>query len=112
MLAGLFEDDVAAVAVSGGLSDFRAVLDSPFVTIAHDVVVPGAAAGGDLPGLLAPRPLCLAGLVDGQNRRYGEQAVRELYRPAIDAYAQAQASEHIVIRREPPVAAWLLEALR
>ena len=115
MLTALFEDDVAAVAVAGGLSDFGAVLAGAFVTVARDTVVPGAAAGGDLPGLaalLAPRPLCLAGLVDGQNRRHRVRAVRELYRPATDAYARAQVPERLVIRREPSVAAWLLTALR
>ncbi|MGB2819859.1 MAG: acetylxylan esterase, partial [Phycisphaerae bacterium] len=75
LLGGLYEDGVAAVCVRGGLSDFQSVLESQFVYIPHDAVVPGVVTTGDLPHLaaaLAPRPLRLEGLLDGLNRRRDE----------------------------------------
>ena len=41
LLGGLFEDDVRAVAVRGGLVSYASLLDSPFFYVPHDAVVPG-----------------------------------------------------------------------
>src|SRR5262249_33942250 len=71
LLAALFEDDVRAVYVQGGLSDYQSALAGPFCYLPHDVVVPEVLATCDLPDLtaaLAPRPIRLVGLVDGLNR--------------------------------------------
>lgn len=116
LLAGLYEDDLAAVCVRGGLSDFRSVLAGQFVYIPHDAVVPGAAAAGDLVELaaaVAPRPLRLEGLVDGLNRRCRAEVLRRLYGPAIDAYRRADRADRLSIGlRKPAAATWLLAALR
>ena len=85
LLGGLYEEEVAAVYVRGGLSDFLSVLSSPFVYIPPDAVIPGVLTAGDLPDLaaaLAPRPLRIDALVDGLNRRRSQPSPDELYRPA------------------------------
>jgi hypothetical protein len=72
LLAALYEPDIRAVHVHGGLVGFRSVLQSPFVQIPHDVVVPGALTAGDLGGVAAtidPKRLRMDGLVDALNRR-------------------------------------------
>jgi dienelactone hydrolase len=116
VLAALYEDDVQAVYVRGGLAGFRSVLDGHFVLIPHDVVVPGALTAGDLSDVaaaLAPRALRLEGPVDGLNRRLGERQVRELYRGAVDAYRQQGAPAALSIREQvSPPAPWLLAELR
>jgi hypothetical protein len=75
LFGALFEDDVKAVYVRGGLTGYRSVLDSPFVYIPHDTVVPGALTAGDLDDVaaaLAP-PVKQEGMVDGLNRRVGAE---------------------------------------
>ncbi|MFO0928885.1 MAG: hypothetical protein U0736_18005 [Gemmataceae bacterium] len=72
LLAGLFEDDLAAIDARGGLVSYRSVLDSPFVHVPYDVIVPGAIPAGDLPAIraaLAPLPVRWTDPVDGTNRR-------------------------------------------
>jgi len=116
LLGALIEDDVAAVAVRGGLSDFRSALDGPCVTIPCDVVVPGALAAGDLPDLaaaLAPRPLRLDALVDGLNRRLPAARLADVYRLAAERYREAGAQRRLELTAGGgPVAPWLLSALR
>jgi hypothetical protein len=113
LLGALFDDQVQAVYVHGGLVGYQSVLQSPFVYIPHDVVVPGALMAGDLcdvAAALAPRPLRLEGLVDGLNRRVPAAAVRKVYEPARDAYRLAAVPDGIHIGEgegKPAPAAWL-----
>ena len=113
LLGGLFEDDVCAVCVRNGLSDFHSILSSQFVQIPYDVVVPGVLTAGDLPDVaaaIAPRPLRLDGLVDGLNRRLSAEAARALYRPGVEGYRAAGAEGRIAINRTAQrQARWLLE---
>ena len=113
LLGGLFEDDVCAVCVLNGLSDFHSVLPTQFVQIPYDVVVPGVLTAGDLPDVaaaIAPRPLRLDGLVDGLNRRLSAEAARALYRPGVEGYRAAGAEGRIAINRTAQrQARWLLE---
>jgi dienelactone hydrolase len=53
LLLALFEDDVASVETSGGLASFRSVLDSPFVQIPHECIIPGLLRDGDLSDVTA-----------------------------------------------------------
>jgi len=113
LLGGLFEEDVAAVCVRGGLSDFGSVLESPFVYVPPDAVVPGAVALGDLPELaaaLAPRPLRLQGLVDGLNRAQPAAQTKRLYGITIDAYNRAAIPNLLSITSAPVSATWLIHA--
>jgi len=116
LLAALFEDEIHAVSVRGGLLSFQSLLESPFVSVPHDIIIPGILTASDLADLaaaLAPRSLQLAELVDGQNRRvtadeaaavlepvrreYGTNAGRRLSLPGSDAESAAR---------------WLRQALR
>jgi dienelactone hydrolase len=75
LLGALYEEHVRAVHVRGGLASFGSVLESPFVYVPLDVIVPGALPAGDLGGVisaLGPRPVRQEGLVDGLNRRVSE----------------------------------------
>jgi dienelactone hydrolase len=75
LLAALYEDDVKCVFVRGGLGSFRSVLESQFVHIPHDIVVPGVLTIGDLPdvaGVLAPSAQRSVANVDGLNRRISD----------------------------------------
>jgi len=115
LLTPLFEEDVAAVYVRGGLSDFHGVLAQQFVYVPADAVVPGALKAGDLPDLaagLAPCPLRLDETADAYNRRLAPEAARAIYRPAADSYTNARAGEQLSIGTSSvPAVAWLLRQL-
>jgi len=71
LFTGVFEADVAAVYVRGALTGYRSLLDSPFVHVPYDALIPGALSAGDLPDVaaaLGPR-IRQEDLVDGFNRR-------------------------------------------
>jgi hypothetical protein len=116
LLIALYEDDIRAVSVRGGLSDFQCVLSHQFVYIPHDVVIPGVLKTGDLPDLaaaVAPRPLRLDDLVDGFNRLHSPAAARAVYEPAIRTYQSADAADRLVIHEsQSPTSRWLLDQLR
>ena len=108
MLGALYEDDVKAVYVRRGLVGFHTVLGHQQVLIPHDVVVPGLLTAGDLPDIaaaLAPRPLRLAGTVDGLNREMKTGNVKEIYEES-DKNALSFGTA------EDDAAAWLIEQLR
>lgn len=109
LLGALYEDDVRAVYIRGGLVSYQSVLESPFLYLPHDAIVPGALKAGDLPDVaraLGSRPLRLEHLVDGVNRRVSTEAMR-------DAYG---ASDAVLLHAQPSpaddVAAWLVSSLR
>jgi hypothetical protein len=89
ILAGLFEDDVAAVVARGGLAGFRSVV-----------------------GALAPRPLWVQRCIDGTNRAVPAASVREEWGVAAVAYQAAGARENLVIAEsDRPLAEWLVSRL-
>jgi dienelactone hydrolase len=119
LLGALYEDDVRAVYVRGGLDGYRSVLNSPFVYVPHDVIVPGALTAGDLcdvAAALSPRPLRLEALVDGQNRRVKGDALEKTYAPARIAYGDGKPHSALRLAEEPSspadVARWLLDNLK
>jgi dienelactone hydrolase len=117
LLGGLFEPEVKAVYAQGGLAGYQSILQSQFLHVPHDAVVPGAITVGDLGAVaaaLAPRPLRLEGLVDGLNRRATADAVSKAFAPAQSAYRAAAAQERLTIEAEPGrgVSAWLLAQLK
>jgi len=111
LLAGLFDEDLVAVAAQGGLTGFRSVLQCRFVYIPHDVVVPGALAAGDFADVgaaLAPRPLLMRRCVDGTNRALPAQALRDAWATVRSAYQTAGAAEDLALGDGPgSVADWL-----
>jgi hypothetical protein len=113
LLAALFDEKIAAVYAHGGLAEFRSVLESQFVLIPHDVVVPGILTTGDLPAwaaAAAPRPLRLAGLVDGLNRPLAVESARKAYATTSQHFQQSGADNKFSITDDDQSAAqWLLE---
>ena len=72
LLAALFDEQIAAIQVRGGLANYESLLAGPFCHAPHDVIVPGALAAGDVKALtegLGLRPARVVGAVDGRNRR-------------------------------------------
>jgi hypothetical protein len=103
LFGALFEDGVQAVFARGGLTGYDALLHSPFCYVPHDAVVPGALIAGDLcdvAAALAPRPLRLAGLVDGRNRRVPADGLAGIFAPTRAAYDAAGVRERFVIEAE------------
>lgn len=95
LLLGLYED-AAGLNARLGLVSYRSVLDSPFVQVPQEAILPGALAVGDLPALvaaLAPRDVRLEGLVDGRGRRVPAAQAAELFAPAVEAYRREGQAE-------------------
>jgi dienelactone hydrolase len=53
LLLALFEDGAQAVNSRLGLVSFCSILDSPFVQVPHEAIVPGVLLAGDIPDLVA-----------------------------------------------------------
>jgi hypothetical protein len=77
LVAALFDDQLAGVYARGGLASYASVLESPFVQVPHDAIIPGVlAAGSDLPQVVKAInvPVQLVAQVDGRNRLVGEES--------------------------------------
>ncbi len=89
LLCGLFDDDVTAIYARGTIPSFRTLLQSQFLYVPHDAVLPGVLEIGDVADLaaaVAPRPLRLDRLVNGLNREVAAGKSMELLAPAAAAY--------------------------
>ncbi|MGH9326397.1 MAG: hypothetical protein ACRD2B_06895, partial [Terriglobia bacterium] len=89
LLAGLYNNNVSAVAVQSGLASFSSMLASNFAYVPEDVIVPGVLEAGDIADVasaLAPRPLLLQGLVDGQDRQMSIADLESQMAPVYGAY--------------------------
>src|SRR5262249_34733879 len=100
LLCALFHKGVIAVRARGGLVSYRALLDSPFVHVPYDAIVPGALTAGDVVDVvaaLAPRKVTLEGVVDGMNRKVTAKEAAKAFALARRAYQGAKAEEKLVI---------------
>jgi dienelactone hydrolase len=117
MLLGLFDDNVAVVAGQGGwCCSFVDLLGTPYCHFPHDAVVPAAATCeiSRLASLIAPRPLLLAGFVNGQNQRLTKRDVDDrldLVRRMYDAYPSRLQIDAGPLQPEV-VAKWLIKLLK
>jgi hypothetical protein len=77
-LAGLFEDNVRTILARGGLSGYGSLLESPYVYVPHDVVVPGIRLVADwsMPFMGPDKLGAYEATVDGRNRMIGFPVVR------------------------------------
>jgi hypothetical protein len=119
LFGALYEEDVKAIYVRGGPSGYESLLNSQFVYVPHDIIVPGALTAGDLcdvAAALAPRPLRLEALVDGLNRRLTAENLSKSYEPARAAYRDAKVDGQLELAEEalaPHAAAhWILDNLK
>jgi dienelactone hydrolase len=53
LLMALYEGDFSTVAYRRGLGSYRSILDSPFVQVPHEAIVPGMLREGDIADLIA-----------------------------------------------------------
>ena len=118
LFTALFEDDVRAVYVRGGLTGFESLLQGPFCYVPHDALIPGALTAGDLCDVaasLAPRPLRMEGLVDGLDRVAEAAETARVMEPARSAYRALDAGTSLQLGEgdaaSPPAARWLLGPL-
>src|SRR5262249_52143621 len=114
LFGALYEDDIRAVYLAGGLSTYHGVLTHFAVLIPHSASVPGALFAGDIPDLaggLAPRPLRLEALVDQQNRLVSAAELKKAYEPAVQGYAAMPQALSFGETRSS-AAAWLLGQLK
>jgi hypothetical protein len=99
----------------GGLAGYGTLLESPFLYVPHDALVPGVLKAGDLGDVaaaLAPRPLLLEDPVDSLNRRAGGEALARAYAPARSAYREAGAADRLSLEgAAEPMPRWLLTNL-
>ena len=117
LFGALYEDSVRAVNVQNGLGGYRLVLQSPFVYLPHDAVVPGALTAGDLCDVaasLAPRPLRIETPVDGLNRRLTADELTNHFGPTARTYASVGSSANLGLFVEPAAdtVRWLVDSLK
>jgi hypothetical protein len=119
LFGALFDDDIRAVAVRGGLSGYASLLADPFCYVPHDALVPAALTAGDLcdvAAALAPRPLRMEGLVDGHNREVAPEQARGVFEPSRAAYRSQGADSRLLLAGSEgsgePAARWLLRQLQ
>lgn len=107
LLTALYEDDVTAVACSGGLVSFLSVLEHRFCQVPQDVIVPGMLEVtdlGEIAASIAPRAVFLQRMVDGLNKRVPVSAVEKEYGTAPSVMI-GEKSENLSIGE------WLSQAL-
>jgi hypothetical protein len=117
LLTALFEDNVNVVYARGTFASLRSLLDSQFLYVPHESVVPGALTVGDIADIAASlvrRPLRVEDLVDGLNRRVPSETVAEAFAPASRAYHWANAGEQLSLNAtaQDDSALWLLNHIR
>jgi hypothetical protein len=117
LLGALYEDNVRAVYVRRGLGSYRSLLDSRFVWVPHDAVLPGVLTVEDLPDLAqaiqhrpmsGPRAVRLEGLVDGLNRRMEAATLDRLYGGGKEGNVQTSVEES----KPDESARWLADRLK
>jgi hypothetical protein len=114
LLTALYEPDVKAVYVRGGLTSYRSLLKSQFQYVPHDALVPGMLTVADLDDVataLGPRPVRLEGLVNAQNQRATPADLGAAYERALAALKAANLDGRLILNAEPAaptaVAEWL-----
>jgi dienelactone hydrolase len=82
LLTALYEENVKAIATRGGLISFASALENSFCQIPQDVIVPGfleVTDIGEMVNTIAPRPILLAGLVNGLNKKVNLSIMKKEY---------------------------------
>jgi dienelactone hydrolase len=110
LLTALFDPQIDAVLSRRGLVSIRSLLDSPFVDVPHDFVIPGVLTIGDLPDIavvLSPVPVRVDGLVDGTNRQVTPKSMKR------DWHVLSGRNKSLIVSREPSnnYIDWLIAAL-
>jgi pimeloyl-ACP methyl ester carboxylesterase len=110
LLAALYDGRVRALAIRGGLSDYKSILNDAFPYVPADVGVPGVLDCGDLPDIMAsvaPLPLWLDRLVDAKNRPLSKGTINVALAPVHIAYRDAVTRLAIHSEAAAGLSAWL-----
>lgn len=114
MLGALYEDEVDVVCAEGTFASFQSLLNSPFLYVPHDAVVPGALTVSDvsdIAGGIAPRSLLVTRPINGLNRLLPIKDLLLAFAPATASYRNAGAEERLSLstdlKNDP--AAWILQ---
>jgi dienelactone hydrolase len=89
LLAALYEDSVAAVAVQGGVASYLSLLESPFTQTPADQTIHGLLTVSDISDVAAAlgrRPLLMAAFVNGRNERLEAGEAEAAFGAAAKAY--------------------------
>jgi hypothetical protein len=100
LLLALFEDHFSAVVSRGGIVSFESALDSQFVQVPLESIVPGVLQECDLVDLvaaIAPRHVALEGLVDARGRLIGISDGQSVYSGAAKRFRQTGAADRLRI---------------
>jgi hypothetical protein len=100
LLTALYEPQIQAVYVHGGLLSYATLLKGAFVYQPADATIRGLLRIADLPDIaaaLAPRTLRLELLVDGCNRPVSRTQIEETYHLARAAYARTEKPDRLSI---------------
>jgi dienelactone hydrolase len=117
LLTALFEDNVNVVYARGTFASFRSLLDSQFLYVPHDSVVPGALTVSDVADIaaaLVPRPLRVECPIDGLNRGIPFDTIAEAFALTSQTYRLANASEQfsLNVTGQDDSAVWLLDQIK
>jgi hypothetical protein len=117
LLTALFDDNVNAIYARGTFASFRSLLDSQFLYVPHDAVVPGALTEGDVADIaaaLVPRPLLVECPVDGLNRAVPFDTIAVSFAPTSQAYGLANASERfsLNVTAQDDSAVWIVDQIK
>jgi hypothetical protein len=116
LLAAVYDPDVKTVLARGGLVSIRSVLDSQFVYLPHDAVIPGAVNAGDLADLgaaISPRSLRIDAPVTGLNQPASAELIQQEWQSATDSYQTAKAAKNFELSSKmQPAARWLVDSLQ
>jgi cephalosporin-C deacetylase-like acetyl esterase len=117
LFGALYEDDIRVVSIRGGLVSYHSLLQSPFCYVPHDALVPAALTVGDLADVasaLAPRPLRLAGMVDGLNRPVPAEVLEKQLATVQAAYHGLEADSRLFMegrKSTSRAARWVVDQL-
>ncbi|MGI8959456.1 MAG: hypothetical protein ACR2IV_06815, partial [Bryobacteraceae bacterium] len=115
LLGALYDTNLRAVVLRGGLASFSSVLDDAFAYVPADITISGFLEIGDLTDVaatLAPTPMLLEDLIDGKNRLITAHELRAQIEPLLKAYLGSPAN--LAIRsgeQSSQIPAWLLAHL-
>lgn len=117
LLTALYDKDVRAVAVRGGLISYISLLDDNFSYVPSDMVVPGILKAGDIADIcagLAPVPLFGERFVDGRNYLADSERLDSEMSIVTDAYRKQDRLPDLKLRTEgseSDLISWLIDKL-
>jgi hypothetical protein len=117
LLAALFDEQVNTIYARGTFASFQSLLDSQFLYVPHDAVVPGALTVGDVADIaaaLVPRPLRVECPIDGLNRLVPYDTIATAFSPASQTYRAANAHPRLSLNAtaQNDSAAWLVDQIK